>query len=60
MEIKSLQNSKVKYWVSLNNKKNRDRDRVFIVEGDHLLKEAKNKNLLLQNKVSINLKSSPQ
>lgn len=48
MEIKSLQNSKVKYWVSLNNKKNRDRDRVFIVEGDHLLKEAKNKNLLLE------------
>ncbi len=40
MEITSLQNSKVKYWVSLKNKKVRDEHGEFIIEGDHLLKEA--------------------
>lgn len=48
MEITSLQNSKVKYWVSLQNKKIRDQDHVFLVEGDHLLNEAKKKGLLLE------------
>ena len=46
MEITSLQNKKVKYWVSLQNKKVRDQEKVFIVEGDHLLKEAQKQNLV--------------
>lgn len=44
MEITSLQNEKVKYWKKLNNKKYRDIEKLFLVEGDHLVKEAiKNK-----------------
>ncbi len=40
MRITSLQNQKVKYWVSLNNKKVRDQEQCFLIEGDHLVKEA--------------------
>lgn len=40
MEITSLQNNKVKYWVSLKQKKQRDLDRVFLIEGNHLVDEA--------------------
>lgn len=53
MEITSLQNSKVKYWVSLKNKKVRDQEKKFIVEGDHLLREAQKKGCLKEI-ISIN------
>lgn len=38
--IQSLQNSRVKEWVRLHNKKERDRKGQFLIEGDHLLEEA--------------------
>ena len=45
-KITSLQNQKVKFWVSLKNKKVREENKLFIIEGDHLLKEAKSKNIV--------------
>ena len=53
MEITSLQNAKVKYWVSLHEKKIRDKEKVFLIEGDHLIKEAKKHNIVLET-ISIN------
>ena len=47
MKITSRQNDKVKYWVSLHDKKNRDRDKCFLIEGDHLINEAKKRNLII-------------
>lgn len=41
MIITSLQNEKVKYWVSLKEKKVRDKYEEFIIEGEHLIDEAK-------------------
>lgn len=46
MKITSIQNDNVKYWVSLKNKKIRDKKRNFIVEGDHLIEEARKNNLI--------------
>lgn len=46
MNITSTQNEKVKYWSSLKNKKVRDREKRFLIEGDHLISEAKKNNLL--------------
>ncbi len=46
MKITSIHNDNVKYWVSLKNKKIRDKERKFIVEGDHLIKEARKNNLI--------------
>lgn len=40
MEISSLTNSKVKNWAKLKEKKHRDKERLFLVEGAHLLEEA--------------------
>ena len=40
MNITSLQNEKVKYWVNLKNKKFRDQEKCFLIEGDHLINEA--------------------
>lgn len=40
MKIESLQNPKVKEWVKLKEKKNRDTSGLFLIEGDHLLNEA--------------------
>lgn len=40
MKIESLQNPKVKEWVKLKEKKNRDANGLFLIEGDHLLNEA--------------------
>ena len=40
MKIESLNNNKVKEWVKLQDKKYRDINNKFLVEGDHLLKEA--------------------
>ena len=33
MNISSVNNEKVKYWASLKLKKNRDKDKCFLVEG---------------------------
>ncbi len=40
MKIESLQNSKVKEWIKLKEKKYRDLNNLFLIEGDHLLNEA--------------------
>ena len=47
MTITSVNNEKVKYWASLKLKKNRDKAKCFLVEGDHLIKEAKEKGLVI-------------
>lgn len=46
MKITSIHNDNVKYWVSLKKKKIRDKERKFIVEGDHLIEEARKNNLI--------------
>ena len=46
MKITSMHNDLVKYWVSLKTKKVRDKERKFIVEGDHLINEARKNNLI--------------
>ena len=46
MKITSIHNDNVKYWVSLKNKKIRDKERKFIIEGDHLIEEARKNNLI--------------
>lgn len=38
--IASLDNKKVKYWTKLKNKKYRDQEGLFLVEGEHLVLEA--------------------
>ena len=48
MNITSLQNNHVKYWYSLNNKKFRDKERRFLIEGEHLISEAKKQNLVIE------------
>ena len=48
MEITSAQNNKVKYWNNLKDKKFRDTERKFLIEGDHLINEAKNLGLVLE------------
>ena len=53
MTISSVNNEKVKYWASLKLKKNRDKDKCFLVEGNHLIKEAKEKGLVIST-ISIN------
>lgn len=40
MEITSINNDKVKYWAHLHEKKFRDQEQLFLVEGDHLVNEA--------------------
>ena len=46
MKLTSMHNDLVKFWVSLKNKKVRDKERKFIVEGDHLIDEARKNNLI--------------
>lgn len=46
MKITSMHNDLVKFLVSLKNKKVRDKERKFIVEGDHLIDEARKNNLI--------------
>lgn len=48
MKIESLQNKKVKEWASLKEKKNRDQTNTFLIEGDHLLKEAMKNDLVVE------------
>lgn len=40
MEIMSPQNTRVKEWAGLQEKKHRDKARKYIVEGVHLVQEA--------------------
>lgn len=40
MKIESLNNPKVKEWMKLKEKKYRDLNNLFLIEGDHLLNEA--------------------
>lgn len=46
MEITSVNNEKVKEWVKLKNKKDRDQNKLFLIEGDHLVNIALEKNLV--------------
>ena len=46
--ITSLTNKKVKYWNSLNEKKYRDQEGVYLVEGEHLVLEALRRNLIIE------------
>ncbi|HIR74956.1 TPA: RNA methyltransferase [Candidatus Ventrenecus avicola] len=48
MKIESLQNKKVKEWASLKEKKNRDITNTFLIEGDHLLREALLRGVVLE------------
>ncbi len=48
MKIESLKNERVKKWVRLKEKKERDKTGTFLVEGDHLVTEAKKKGLVLE------------
>ena len=41
MKIESLQNKKVKEWTKLKDKKYRDETGFFLIEGEHLIKEAR-------------------
>ena len=52
MVITSVANPKVKSWVKLKEKKYRDKEGLFIIEGDHLLNEAL-KEGLVQEIISI-------
>lgn len=56
--ISSNQNERVKYWVSLKDKKNRDLNKEYIIEGEHLVLEAyKNgylKTIIYCNNLKIN------
>ena len=40
MEITSVHNPKVKEWCRLHQKKHRDREGLFLIEGMHLVEEA--------------------
>lgn len=48
MIITSLKNEKVKYWYNLRNKKFRDQEKRFLIEGDHLINEARKQNLVIE------------
>lgn len=45
--ITSLQNAKVKGWVKLHEKKERDKTGLFLIEGEHLISEALKKDLVV-------------
>ena len=47
MKIESLTNNKVKTWNKLKEKKYRDETGLFLIEGDHLIKEALKRNLVV-------------
>lgn len=46
MKIESLTNSHVKEWVKLKTKKYRDEVGLFLIEGEHLISEAKKQNVI--------------
>ena len=45
-EITSISNTRVKQWVKLREKKHRDKEKLFLVEGEHLINEAISASLL--------------
>ena len=47
MKIESLSNAKVKDWNKLKEKKYRDEAGLFLIEGDHLIKEALKKQMVV-------------
>ena len=53
MKIDSLSNTKVKNWNKLKEKKYRDETGLFLVEGDHLIKEALKK-LMVVSTIGLN------
>jgi TrmH family RNA methyltransferase len=55
MKIQSLSNSKIKEWNKLKEKKYRDEVGLFLIEGDHLIKEALKNNMVV---ATIGLNSS--
>lgn len=44
--ITSLENKKIKKWTSLHTKKGRDKENLFLVEGEHLIEEALKENVV--------------
>jgi len=48
MVITSLENQKVKFLLKLDNSKNRKKEKMFIVEGKHLVDEARKKGVLVE------------
>ena len=48
MKIESVNNDKVKYWSKLYDKKFRDIEGKFLIEGDHLINEALDNKVLLE------------
>lgn len=46
MEITSVTNQKVKDWVKLQQKKYRNQEGLFLIEGEHLLEEAMKQNIV--------------
>lgn len=54
MKITSVHNDKVKYWCNLKVKKFRDKERKFLVEGDHLINEAIKNNLVVETISCVN------
>ncbi|MGL5977935.1 MAG: TrmH family RNA methyltransferase [Erysipelotrichaceae bacterium] len=46
MEILSTQNARIKHWAKYHDKKTRDTDQRFLVEGEHLVQEALSKQRL--------------
>ena len=58
MKIESLTNKKVKEWCKLKEKKDRDEKGLFIIEGDHLVMEAK-KLGLIEEVISLKEEQGP-
>lgn len=48
MKIESLKNERVKKWCHLKDKKERDKTGTFLVEGSHLVTEAKKRGLVVE------------
>lgn len=46
MVITSVQNTRVKQWMKYHEKKYRDQDKKFIIEGEHLIQEAHQANVI--------------
>ena len=46
MEINSVQNSKIKAWMKYHQKKYRDMDGTYLIEGEHLIEEALEVNIV--------------
>ncbi len=47
MNLTSIHNEKVKFWSSLKIKKYRDKEKLFLIEGDHLVNKALKENLVV-------------